>query len=56
MELLFTLTIVLVENITVELIDRNGKIESETVTDSLGRFYFELEQTQTMNYMLAKGI
>ena len=31
-----------VSDINVELIDKDGKIVSETKTDSLGRFYFEL--------------
>ena len=30
------------DSITVELIDKNGKIVSKTTTDSMGRFYFEL--------------
>ena len=30
------------DSILVELIDKNGKIVGETISDSLGRFYFEL--------------
>ena len=44
-----------VENITVELIDRNGKIESETITDSLGRFYFELRTDTDYELYASEG-
>ena len=43
------------ENITVELIDRNGKIESETITDSLGRFYFELRTDTDYELYASEG-
>ena len=42
-------------NITVDLINRDGKIESETVTDSLGRFYFELNTDTDYELYASEG-